>query len=79
MRRNLGTRFAKQLGGTDLHYVNLLVYYYLKSKTFSALNFLHSGKGLPVNTQLSAELAATNSPQTVLFGNFFKIYFSSDD
>lgn len=69
----------KQLSGTDLHYINLLVYYYLKSKTFSAVNFLHSGKELLGNTQLPAELAATNSPQTVLFGNFFKIYFSCGD
>lgn len=69
----------KQLGGIDLHYINLLVYYYLKMKMFSAVIFLHSGKRLPANTQLSANLAATNFPQTVLFGNFFKIYFSCDD
>lgn len=46
----------KQLGGTDLHYVHLLVYYYLKSKVFSAVNFLHSEKGLPGNIQLSVGL-----------------------
>lgn len=69
----------KQLGGTDLHYINLMVYYYLKIKTFSAVNFLLSGKGFLGNTQLSAELAATNSPQMVLFGNSFKIYFSCGD
>lgn len=69
----------KQFSGTDLHYINLLVYNYLKSKTFCAGNFMHSGKGFLGSTELSAELAATNSHQMVLFGNYFKIYFSCGD
>lgn len=69
----------KQLGGTDLHYINLMVYYYLKSKTFSAVNLLISGKRFLRKTELSAELAATNSPEMILFGNFLKIYFSCGD
>lgn len=69
----------KPLSGTDLHSINLMVYNYLKCKTFSAVNFLHLGKGFLGSTELSAELAAANSPQMVLFGNFFKIYFSCGD
>lgn len=66
----------KQLGGTGLHYVHLLVYYYWKSKTFSAVNFPHSQKG---SVPLSAGLTVTNSPRIVLFVNVFKIYFFGGD